>query len=177
MHSEFYRRPPFGSPSRPQLKTFTSRQRAHWIRIARDSSVPVWVLVFDTPVQVCNLCLGSRCSDMLRRFVRKGSVLVSTKAATTPRFIDHSPQPTTGVGHPTIKDFEQASQVLSRFHSQFRYPRPDEGYDKILYLKPSDHPSPHWSPGEIAAILSRLEGSTPRGRGISDGGTLTVGSS
>jgi len=83
----------------------------------------------------------------------------------------------TGVDHPTIKDFEHASQVLGRFCSQFRYPQPDEGYEKIMYLKPSDHPSDHWSPVEIAAVLSKLEESTPRGRRVSDGGILTTSSS
>jgi len=122
-------------------------------------------------------CLGSRCSDVFRRFVWKDSVLVSTKAPTTPTTVDYCPQPITGVGHPTIKDFEHASQVLGRFCSQFRYPQPDEGYDNILYLKPSDHPSPRWSPAEIAAVLSRLEESMPQGRKVSDGGALTMGSS
>ncbi|KAF9648901.1 P-loop containing nucleoside triphosphate hydrolase protein [Thelephora ganbajun] len=113
---------------------FDAQQRAHWIRIARDYSVPVWVLVFDTPVQVC--------SERLR----------------------------TRVGHPTIKDFEQASEVLSQFYSQFQYPRLNEGYDNILYLKPSDHLSPHWSLDEVATILSRLEKSTSRDWRTSDEG-------
>lgn len=60
--------------------------------------------------------------------------------------------------------------VLNRFHSQFQYPRPNEGYDSILYLKPSDHPSPHWSQGEIAMILSRLNKPTPRDQRMSGGG-------
>ena len=124
-----------------------------------------------------SLRLGYSYSDGFRRFVWKDSVLVSTTAATTPTPVDYCPQPILGVGHPTIKDFEHASQVLGRFCSQFRYPQPDEGYDNILYLKPSDHPSPHWSSAEIAAVLSRLEESVPRGRRVSDGGAVTAGSS
>ncbi|KAF9786487.1 AAA domain-containing protein, partial [Thelephora terrestris] len=104
---------------------FDAQQRAHWIRIARDFSATVRVLVFDTPVQVCLERLRTR------------------------------------TGHPTIKDFEQASMVLDRFHSDFRYPELSEGYDKILYLKPSDHPSSHWLAEEIEGVLTRLEKSEP----------------
>jgi len=113
---------------------FDVQQRAHWIRIARDFSAPVWVLVFDTPVQVCLERLRTR------------------------------------TGHPTIKGFNQASKVLNLFHSQFQYPRPNEGYDSILYLKPSDHPSPHWSQGEIVAILNRLDKPAPREQSMPGGG-------
>lgn len=105
---------------------FDAEQRAHWIRIANDFSVPVWVLVFDTPLKVCLERLRTR------------------------------------AGHPTIKNFEQASMVLNRFHSQFQYPQLSEGYNKILYLKPSDHPSPRWSQDELEVVLSRLEESTPQ---------------
>ena len=84
------------------------------------------------------------------------------------------PRSITGTGHPTIKDFETASGVLSRFYSDFRYPQSTEGYDKILYLKPSDHPSPHWSPEEIATILSKLEESTAEGGGIPNEGEALI---
>ena len=77
--------------------------------------------------------------------------------------IHYFSQQSTGTGHPTIKNFEQASMVLDRFHSDFKYPELSEGYDKILYLKPSDHPSDHWLPEEIAAVLSRLEKSASQG--------------
>lgn len=101
---------------------------------------------------------------------------MSIKAAATLTPADHYPQPMIGVDHPTIKNFKQASKVLSRFHSQFQYPQLNEGYDNILYLKPSDHPSSHWSPGEVAAVLSSLEESTPR-ETSNGGGVLTVGRS
>jgi hypothetical protein len=74
-----------------------------------------------------------------------------------------------GTGHPTIKNFKQASMVLNRFHSEFKNPELSEGYNRILYLKPSDHPSSHWLPEEITAVLSRLEKSTPRGLETPDG--------
>lgn len=77
--------------------------------------------------------------------------------------VDYFSEQIIGTGHPTIKNFEQASEVLERFHSDFRYPERNEGYDRILYLKPSDHSSSHWLPEEIAAVLSRLEKSKPRG--------------
>jgi hypothetical protein len=38
---------------REDLGVFRRRQRAHWMRIARDLSVPVWVLVSDVPVEAC----------------------------------------------------------------------------------------------------------------------------
>lgn len=54
-----------GQLCEPQLnQSIPARQRAHWIRIARDFSVPVWVLVFDTPVQVC--ARASTLADLTR---------------------------------------------------------------------------------------------------------------
>lgn len=80
-----------------------------------------------------------------------------------PTAFDCFSQQFVGTGHPTIKNFNQASKVLNRFHSEFQYPELKEGYDKILYLKPSDHPSSRWLPEEITAVLSKLEKSTPTG--------------
>lgn len=91
----------------------------------------------------------------------------------TPIAIDHFSQRIIGIGHPTIKDFEHASMVLDRFHSDFQYPELSEGYDKILYLKPSDHLSSQWLPEEITEVLSRLEKSTQR-ETPDGGGALTI---
>jgi len=49
--------------------------------------------------------------------------------------------------------------VLSRFAADFRQPAADEGYQKILYLKPSDHPSSVYSRSDIAMILRRVQDS------------------
>ncbi|KAI6000988.1 AAA domain-containing protein [Pisolithus orientalis] len=61
--------------------------------------------------------------------------------------------------HPTINDAQQGLVILARFASQFRPPSPDEDYDHILYLKPSDLPSPEYTRDVILSILSRLRAS------------------
>lgn len=58
--------------------------------------------------------------------------------------------------HPTIRDPQHGMSILARFASEFQLPSPGEGYDHILYLKPSDHPSPEYTRDEILSILSRL---------------------
>ncbi|KAI6125405.1 hypothetical protein EDD16DRAFT_457379 [Pisolithus croceorrhizus] len=62
--------------------------------------------------------------------------------------------------HPTIKDPRHGMSILANFASEFQLPSPDEGYDNILYLKPSDHPSPEYTRDEILSILTRLRAST-----------------
>ncbi|KAJ8585991.1 hypothetical protein M405DRAFT_744341 [Rhizopogon salebrosus TDB-379] len=63
--------------------------------------------------------------------------------------------------HPTIKDPQQGQSILARFASDFRFPRPDEGYDHIIYLTPSDHPQPEYTHEDIGLILRRLQMSSP----------------
>ncbi|KAI6120791.1 AAA domain-containing protein, partial [Pisolithus croceorrhizus] len=62
--------------------------------------------------------------------------------------------------HPTIKDPRHGMSILANFASEFQLPSPDEGYDNILYLKPSDHPRPEYTRDEILSILTRLRAST-----------------
>ncbi|KAJ7493460.1 P-loop containing nucleoside triphosphate hydrolase protein [Mycena galericulata] len=99
---------------------FDPSQRAHWIRIARE--VPgtlIWVIVFDTPEEVCAARLRTR------------------------------------TGHPTIHDPEAALSILERFSSQYRAPSEDEGYDRIIYLKPSEQEI-SYSHSSLATILHRV---------------------
>ena len=46
--------------------------------------------------------------------------------------------------------------MLERFAADFVSPAPHEGYQRILYLKPSDLPSPPYTCADIAAVLQRL---------------------
>ncbi|KAF9245272.1 AAA domain-containing protein [Melanogaster broomeanus] len=69
--------------------------------------------------------------------------------------------------HPTIKNVQQGMSVLRKFASDFQLPSPDEGYDHILYLRPSDHPRPEYTRDEVLSILERLKAST-RHRGTGD---------
>jgi len=99
---------------------FDASQRAHWIKIAREfSGTLVWVLVFDTPKEVCASRLRTRTQ------------------------------------HPTIKNPEDALSILDRFSSQYRAPSKDEGYDRVLYLQPSEQ-EVVYSPSTLAAILQRV---------------------
>jgi len=61
--------------------------------------------------------------------------------------------------HPTIKSPEQGLSVLARFANDFQYPTPLEGYNRVLYIHPSDHPSPVYSRSEVADILKRVRDS------------------
>jgi predicted kinase len=67
--------------------------------------------------------------------------------------------------HPTIKDPQQGQSILARFASDLQFPQPNEGYDHILYLKPSDHPRPEYTSEDIGLILQRLQSSTYFKRG------------
>lgn len=49
--------------------------------------------------------------------------------------------------------------MLSRLVKDFQQPSPHEGYDKILTLQPSDHPSPQYTLRDVLSILERLENS------------------
>ncbi|KAJ7257925.1 P-loop containing nucleoside triphosphate hydrolase protein [Mycena haematopus] len=99
---------------------FDASQRAHWIKIAREfPGTLVWVLVFDTPKDVCASRLRTRTQ------------------------------------HPTIKNPDEALSILDRFSSQFRAPSEEEGYDRILYLQPSEQ-EVLYSHSNLAAILQRI---------------------
>jgi len=63
--------------------------------------------------------------------------------------------------HPTIKSTEQGLSVLARFAAEFEHPRPDEGYERIIYLKASDHLGPIYSRSDVSAILRRVWDSVP----------------
>ncbi|KAJ6485905.1 P-loop containing nucleoside triphosphate hydrolase protein, partial [Mycena sanguinolenta] len=98
---------------------FDASQRAHWIKIAREfPGTSIWVLVFDTPKDVCASRLRTRTE------------------------------------HPTIKDPVDALSILDRFSSQYRAPSKEEGYDRILYLQPSEQ-EVEYSHSTLAAILQR----------------------
>jgi len=103
-----------------------AEQRSYWINIAREfPGTLVWIIVFDTPYEICAARLQSR------------------------RF------------HPTITSPEQGLSILNRFANDFRYPSADEGYQRLIGLTPSDHPSPMYTPAQIISILQRLQNSTP----------------
>ncbi|KAG2070241.1 hypothetical protein BDR04DRAFT_1054574 [Suillus decipiens] len=67
--------------------------------------------------------------------------------------------------HPTIKDPQQGQSILARFASDLQFPQPNEGYDHILYLKPSDHPRAEYTSEDIGLILQRLQASSYFKRG------------
>lgn len=49
--------------------------------------------------------------------------------------------------------------ILAHFANDFRYPTSLEGHNRILYTKPSDHPSPVYCRSEVADILKRVRDS------------------
>ncbi|EFI27411.1 hypothetical protein CC1G_14882 [Coprinopsis cinerea okayama7 len=105
---------------------FYQLQRFHWIKIAREfPGTLIWVIVFDTPYEVCVARLHER------------------------------------TNHPTITSIELGLSVLSRFAADFEPPESHEGYDRILYLKPEDHPSALYTRSELAGILERVRDSKP----------------
>ncbi|KAG2011399.1 hypothetical protein CC2G_011522 [Coprinopsis cinerea AmutBmut pab1-1] len=105
---------------------FNASQRFHWIKIAREfPGTMIWVIVFDTPYEVCVARLHER------------------------------------TNHPTITSIELGLSVLSRFAADFEPPESHEGYDRILYLKPEDHPSALYTRSELAGILERVRDSKP----------------
>ncbi|KAK7031374.1 P-loop containing nucleoside triphosphate hydrolase protein [Favolaschia claudopus] len=104
---------------------FDASQRAHWIRIAREfSGTLVWVLVFDTPKDICASRLQTR------------------------------------TGHPTIASPQDGLEILDRFSSLYRPPSAAEGYDRILYLQPSEQEMVY-SPSSLTAILQRVRDASP----------------
>ncbi|KAF9477768.1 P-loop containing nucleoside triphosphate hydrolase protein [Pholiota conissans] len=67
----------------------------------------------------------------------------------------------TRTGHPTILNADQGLSVLSHFAADFQYPTAREGFDRILYVKPSDHPASVYTRSDITAILQRVQDSQP----------------
>ncbi|KAF8801306.1 hypothetical protein BYT27DRAFT_7115205 [Phlegmacium glaucopus] len=72
-------------------------------------------------------------------------------------------------GHPTINGPEEGLSILARFANDLQYPAPYEGYNRILYVKPSDHSSPVYSRSEVADILTRVRDSPAVTSDISSG--------
>jgi len=62
--------------------------------------------------------------------------------------------------HPTIKSPEQARIILHRFANELRPPAPEEGFDRIVHIKPAEHPSPTYTEDDILAILLRIQTSS-----------------
>jgi len=105
---------------------FNAAQRSHWINIAREfPGTAVWVIVFQTPYEVCAARLRERTS------------------------------------HPTITSPEHGLSVLARFANEFEDPSAHEGYDRLIALRPSDHPSSIYTHADITSILQRLRDATP----------------
>ncbi|KJA15243.1 hypothetical protein HYPSUDRAFT_149384 [Hypholoma sublateritium FD-334 SS-4] len=67
----------------------------------------------------------------------------------------------TRTGHPTISSPEQGRSILARFASDFTHPAAREGYDRILYITPADHPSPVYTRADIATVLRRVRDAPP----------------
>lgn len=66
-----------------------------------------------------------------------------------------------GTGHPTIHSAEQGRSILARFASDFTHPTAREGYDQILYITPTDHPSAMYTRADIATVLQRVRDASP----------------
>lgn len=154
--------------------TLSYRQRLHWISIAREAlgtSVPVWVIWFDTPYNVSvvpstSRVLNNSSADRFPyRCVLTGfkpvsfSIYTSLRKQTLTCGVFCRPEP--GLNHPTIKDAETGLQVLRRFSSQFYPPAPHEGHERLLRLTPADHPSAVYTHEDIVAILERVRDSPP----------------
>ncbi|KAF7309624.1 hypothetical protein MIND_00333400 [Mycena indigotica] len=117
---------------------FDHTQRAHWIRIAAEfPATQVWVLVFDTPKDICAMRLRTRDHFLIAEFM----------------FAD--PTYVLGFDHPTIPDPVDALDILERFASQYRAPSPEEGYHRILSLTPSEQATTY-SREYVASTLTRI---------------------
>ena len=49
--------------------------------------------------------------------------------------------------------------MLAHFVNDFQHPAPFEGYNRVLYVKPSDHPSQVYTRSEVADILKKVRDS------------------
>ncbi|KAG2011398.1 hypothetical protein CC2G_011522 [Coprinopsis cinerea AmutBmut pab1-1] len=163
---------------------FNASQRFHWIKIAREfPGTMIWVIVFDTPYEVCVARLHERKFRSLLR-VCSWNRLPGQGYPSCPHTKKYNPLPSgmttcpermnhwssnhaqvllspTGTNHPTITSIELGLSVLSRFAADFEPPESHEGYDRILYLKPEDHPSALYTRSELAGILERVRDSKP----------------
>jgi len=101
-----------------------AEQRAHWIKIARQFGAAIWVIVFDTPYDVCAARLQERTS------------------------------------HPTITTPELGLRVLLDLSSSFQEPHSQEGYERLLILRPP-HITATYSHGDMSTILQRVRQSPP----------------
>lgn len=63
--------------------------------------------------------------------------------------------------HPTISSPEQGYEILYRFKSGYSLPTASEGFNRILRIRPSDHPSSHYTKDDLEAILTRIANSEP----------------
>ncbi|KAF9526138.1 AAA domain-containing protein, partial [Crepidotus variabilis] len=100
---------------------FNAAQRSYWIEIANEfPQIAIWVIVFDTPYEVC--------AERLR----------------------------TRQNHPTITSVELGLDVLSRFSADFEQPYPNEGYHRIIRLKPEET-FVTYSRSDVAAILRKVQ--------------------
>lgn len=140
------------------------RQRATWINIAHEfPDTPAWVIVFDTPYEA-RLRLSSAALHRTLTFTNTG---VRTTAArkyvcvSSVQCLLVYTSYLAGKDHPTIKTPEEGLSILARFRSQYQPPSAHEGFSRILYLRPSDHPSREYTQSDITEILRRVEATPP----------------
>ena len=99
-------------------------------------------------VQICAARLHTREFSTQSCFTKSESLWLLNDAP--------SAFPALGTDHPTITSPELGLRILDGFANDFRVPSPNEGFDRIFYLKPSDHASPSYSADEINSILKRI---------------------
>lgn len=63
-----------------------------------------------------------------------------------------------GTNHPTITDPELGLSVLERFATEYRAPCAEEGFDRIIKLRP--HPTGEYTRDEVVAVLDDIYNST-----------------
>jgi hypothetical protein len=80
-----------------------------------------------------------------------------------------------GTFHPTIKSPQQGLSILARFANDFQPPSPLEGHDRLIVIRPSDHPSPIYTSTEIVAILQSLQASVSPSVAASTGSRVRGG--
>ncbi|KAF8478780.1 P-loop containing nucleoside triphosphate hydrolase protein [Gautieria morchelliformis] len=65
----------------------------------------------------------------------------------------------TRTNHPTITNPELGLSILERFSADYRPPIVEEGFDRIMRLRP--HPTGKYTRDEVAAILADIRNSKP----------------
>ncbi|KAL1746814.1 hypothetical protein HDZ31DRAFT_80953 [Schizophyllum fasciatum] len=114
-------------------QNFDARQRATWIDIAGEfPGTAVHVIVFATPAP----------------YVAFAHAVVQCSLGQ-------------GTGHPTVHTVDKALELLDRFSSMYRQPEPHEGYQRLIYLRPSDHDAPEYTGPDVENILRRLRDAPP----------------